>query len=122
ALSDNIFFIHVFGTDVYLEGNITPSNQGPFQGDFFPEYNWTPLFQNIYSVNIFLQNIDKVLENSDADIQDQIDVMKGEALFLRAFCYANLAMTYGGVPLLTKPVELGEDFSTFNRATFKETI
>lgn len=122
AISDNIFFIHVFGTDVYLEGNITPSNQGPFQGDFFPEYNWTPLFQNIYSVNIFLQNIDKVIENSDTDIQDQIDVMKGEALFLRAFCYANLAMTYGGVPLLTKPVELGEDFSSFNRATFKETI
>src|SRR5690606_22187574 len=46
AISDNIFFIHVFGTDIYLEGNLTPSNQGPFQGDFYPQLNWSLQYQN----------------------------------------------------------------------------
>lgn len=122
AISDNIFFIHVFGTDIYLEGNLTPSNQGPFQGDFYPQLNWSLQYQNIYSINTFIKNIDNVLLNSTADVQERVNVMKGEALFLRAYCYANLAMAYGGVPLLSEPLVLGEDYSEIVRSSFEETI
>lgn len=122
GISDNIFFIHVFGTDVYLEGNLTPSNQGPFQGDFYPQLNWSLQYQNIYSINTFIKNIDNVVLNSTADVQERVNVMKGEALFLRAYCYANLAMAYGGVPLLSEPLVLGEDFSGIVRSSFEETI
>lgn len=48
--------------------------------------------------------------------------MKGEALFLRAFCYSKLVLTYGGVPVIKDALKLGEDFSTINRSTFAESI
>src|SRR5690606_16211464 len=68
AISDNIFFIHIFGTDIYLEGNITASSQGPFQSGFLKEINWQALYQNIYALNTFIDNIDLVQENSTEDI------------------------------------------------------
>lgn len=122
AISDNIFFIHIFGTDIYLEGNITASSQGPFQSGFLKEINWQALYQNIYALNTFIDNIDLVQENSTEDIQDKVNVMKGEALFLRALCYTKLVMTYGGLPLLTSAPKLDDDFSSINRSTFKETV
>ncbi len=48
--------------------------------------------------------------------------MKGEATFLRAFCYLQLARNYGGVMLITEPFEIGGDYLSIKRATFKETV
>src|SRR5690554_2617229 len=40
GVSDDIYFIHIFGTNLYLEGNLTASNQGPFGDSFFNFINW----------------------------------------------------------------------------------
>jgi hypothetical protein len=73
-----------------------------------------------------LANIDKVPEGYPAAQQPAIkaktDHMKGEATFLRAFCYNQLARNYGGVVISKVPFEVGGDFSTIQRSTFKETI
>lgn len=48
--------------------------------------------------------------------------MRGEAIFLRAFCYHQLARNYGGVILLTEPFKIGDDYLSAKRATFQETV
>jgi len=123
AVSDDIFFIHIFGTDLYLEGNLTAASQGPFANEFFNHINWG-LYKNIHSLNSFLQNIDNLLiHNSETEgLAERIELMKGEAIFLRALCYAKLALTYGGLPILTEPLELGDDYSEIGRSTFENTI
>jgi len=123
GLSDDIYFIHIFGTNLFLEGNITSANQGPFTDVFFASLNWT-LFSNIHAINQFIERSDALKENNSGNPENLkiIDRMIGEALFLRAYCYSKLATTYGGVPLLAQTVELGEDYNQIKRTSFEETI
>ncbi|MGN6803865.1 MAG: RagB/SusD family nutrient uptake outer membrane protein [Ginsengibacter sp.] len=120
AATDNSYG---YGTDVYVQGNITPENFTPWGGSL--PY-WNDYFNDIQKINVFLQKIDGVVnsypEAQQADIRAKAQVMKGEAYFLRAFCYSQLVRMYGGVPLASKPYELGEDFSKVKRASFEETI
>ncbi len=114
------------GAEVYTQGNISPDNTAPWDG---PETNlpyWDNYFANIQKINVFLEKIDGVAdaypESEKPSIQAKASVMKGEALFLRAFCYSKLVRTYGGVPILKDALKLGDDFSSVNRSTFAETI
>ena len=114
------------GAEVYTQGNISPDNNAPWNGGDTNLPYWDMYFANIQKINIFLSKIDGVADtypaSQKASIQTKAAVMKGEALFLRAFCYSKLVLTYGGVPLIKVALKLGEDFSTINRSTFAESI
>lgn len=114
------------GAEVYVEGNISPDNTAPWDGS---EYNlpyWNNYFENIQKINVFVQRIDGVAdaypESEKAAIKARSDLMKGEALFLRALGYSNLVRIYGGVPIIKDALNLGEDFNTITRGTFEETV
>lgn len=81
-------------------------------GDFSPSSNpydvWTVTYQAIRKVNIFLQNVDKVPTLDNEQEQGKVR-MKGEGLFLRAFFYAELFKRYGGVPIVTEPLDINGD-------------
>ena len=47
--------------------------------------------------------------------------MIGEMKFLRAFAYFNLVAFYGGVPLITEPFSLTDDFNV-PRNTYDECM
>ena len=123
-LTDNAFFLHGQENYIaYVQGDLTADNPFPLQRDY-PW--WSDFFANIQAINEFLANIDDVPgtypeEGRDA-IRERADLLKGEALFLRAFNYSRLAFNYGGVPIAKEPFELGTDFSSLNRASFEETI
>ena len=124
AITDESYFIHGGdGYNAFLKGNISPENPFPLQRGF-PW--WSDFFANIQDINSFLANIDKVVESyPDTEkeaIKAKVDIMKGEALFLRAYNYSRLALNYGGLPLSQEPFAVGEDFSSITRASFKETI
>lgn len=125
GVTDNTFFIHIYGTDLYVQGKITPSNMGPFDHDRFRFLNWQ-LFDNVQIINRFLANIDEVAgayEGSEKEaIQQRTDILKGEAVFLRAWCYAQMARTYGGLPITTEPFDIDDDYLSIERSTFKETV
>jgi len=108
-------------TIIYNSGQISPDNTGTYRG----HANWDR-FEQIQQLNIFLDNIDKVSESySESEkesIKSQTDVLKGEALCLRAVFYSELCRNYGGVPLFNTANELADDFSTVSRASFEETI
>ncbi|MBO9152266.1 RagB/SusD family nutrient uptake outer membrane protein [Chitinophaga sp. GCM10012297] len=61
----------------------------------FDSYNNFGQYNNIRSVNILLDNIDR-----SSFTQADKDKLKGEGLFWRAWAYHNLVSSYGGVPLI----------------------
>ena len=126
SLTDESHDTHGFGTENYLTGNISPSNTEPFGNWAFNYTAWDVMYNNIQKLNEFLANIDNVPDSypeaEKAPIQEKVLQLKGEALFLRAFCYTQLTRNFGGVILLTDSFETSNDFSSFNRSTFKETV
>lgn len=125
SIADDIFFIHIYGTDIYLQGNITADNQGTFEEDDYRTINWM-LFENVQTINTFLSKIDEVAnaypETQREGIKERTDILKGEALFLRAWCYGQMLRTYGGLPIMSEPWEIGEDYLSVERGTFEETV
>jgi hypothetical protein len=81
-------------------------------------YRWGPLYSNVRACNIFFQKTAGV----DFGInQDRVDEMTGEVYFLRAYTYHYLAALYGGVPIITEPYGLDDEFEVA-RNTYEETI
>lgn len=126
SLTDESHDTHGFGTENYLTGNITSSNTTPFGIWAFDYTTWGVMYNNIQKLNVFLANIEKVSasypEAERESIEEKAQQLKGEALFLRSFCYVQLARNYGGIILLTEPFEASDDFQSFNRSTFQETV
>lgn len=108
------------------QGNLTPSN-------FLNHANWwsgptrtsgvdgsgfqTPSYYHVIaSINLFFSNIeDSAIE------QDLKNRMIGEMKFLRAYGYFRLVQFYGGVPLVTTPFSLDDDFF-IARNTYRECM
>jgi starch-binding outer membrane protein, SusD/RagB family len=116
-------------TTPYHLGTISADNLGDNYGEYgrqwYENTAWIN-FSNVQKINLFLDNIDKVsdsyVEPEKTFVQTKTDIMKGEALFLRAWFYTNICRTYGGLPIMDKANKLGDDFSTIKRATFNETV
>jgi starch-binding outer membrane protein, SusD/RagB family len=118
--------------NLYVRGDLSPEASAPWNvntnasGSGVAIPGWNHRYQNIQKLNKFLGNIDRAVEaasGSDKEnVQAQVDVMKGEALFLRAHAYSELLRTYGGVPLMDKESQIGQDFLSIPRASFKETV
>lgn len=111
--------------DYYVRGDMSPENVAPWGvSGYLP--GWKDRYANIQKLNKFIGNIGRVVESasegSRADLQAQVDVLTGEALFLRAFTYTQLARVFGGVPLLDKESQIGQDYLSIPRASFEETV
>ena len=61
-------------------------------------YIWQPAYQGIRHLSVFLNNIDMNKEFSEPEIAD----MKGQAHFLRAYCYWMLIRSFGPVPYFAR--------------------
>lgn len=126
TVSDEVWPIYSRSSHVWNEGLISPSNPGSWaEGGFFWHISWD-LYGPIQSLNVFIDNVDNLPDAYPAGerevIEEQANRMKGEAVFLRAFFYSQLARSYGGVPIITEPNQLNDDYSSVQRNTFKETI
>lgn len=61
-------------------------------------------YTKMRSINIFIQRVDEALENKVIS-QSVRDAMLGEAIFARAYCYFAMVRRYGGVPIVTEPLD-----------------
>lgn len=123
SITDEIRYEFTWGPQVYVTGDISADNPQPWQDGWGnATANWSKHFSNIQRLNVFLTNIDQVLEEGGDDIQQKVNLLRGEALFLRAFCYAQLIRDYAGVPVIKEPFELGGDYDSVTRSTFEETV
>jgi hypothetical protein len=62
---------------------------------------WRDLYKGIARANVVIANVNNNL-GIDQKFRDQV---RGEALFLRGYYYYLLVTSYGGVPLVTEPIE-----------------
>lgn len=77
---------------------------------------WANGFAYIRKINIFLE------KSNGAPLTDQQrNNMVGELKFLRAFIYANLIWSYGGVPIINKVYQLGGDYKVA-RSSYEECV
>ena len=126
SVTDETNYTFDHGAEVYVQGNISADNIAPWNGSTYNFPTWNDYFLNIQKLNVFISKIGEVVdaypESEKAVISAKADIMKGEALFLRAFCYSQLVRTYGGVPILKEALKLGDDFNSIVRGTFEETV
>ena len=82
---------------VLADGNLNAASGG------IVDYTWKFGYQGIGRANAVLENID----NPKIVLADSIKIkFKAETRFLRGLIYFNLVTSYGGVPLILKPVEI----------------
>ncbi len=110
---------HQRGREDYVmitSGNVTPSTPGVFQNYWIGVSTATGYYTPITRSNVFFANI----ENSpiEADVKNR---MIGEMKVIRAYSYLRLISFYGGVPLITKPFTLTDDFNV-KRSTYDECM
>ncbi|WP_158023050.1 RagB/SusD family nutrient uptake outer membrane protein [Hymenobacter coccineus] len=88
---------------VVRAGAISPANvpNGP-NG----MWAWETSYTRIRKCNLFLQNVEKYSANFSASWKTQ---RVGEVRFLRALYYTYLFTSYGGVPLIDKPLDSTTD-------------
>lgn len=84
-------------------------------------YRWAPLYSNIRACNIFFEKTTGADFGTDPATLDKIQRMTGEVYFIRAYTYHYLAALYGGVPIITEPYGLSDEFE-IARNTYEETI
>ena len=115
------------------EGNsVQMFNTGSWSQLSNPDDAWARCFNGIYAANLYLENCDDVdldyLKYDPAKQQDyqnrlsNIQRWKYEARFLRAYYYFELVKRYGGVPIITEPLELDTDLSAFSRDSLSACI
>lgn len=105
ACSDESFARERTPAHLIQEGNISPSDLGRMS------YAWSNYYKNITRGNIFLSNVEgKDFSGLSSLDQAKINVMIGEMKFHRAFAYFRLGSLFGGVPLVTEPFNLDDDF------------
>jgi len=113
ALSDNASNTSNYEAfDVVMRGDHNSATTGIVSKSF------TFDFQGIAYCNYFLDNIDRVIAIADATSKK----MKGEALFLRAYYYNDLAQLYGDLPIILTPATLDGDFMKSPRSPKADVV
>ncbi|ACU04910.1 RagB/SusD family nutrient uptake outer membrane protein [Pedobacter heparinus] len=113
ALSDNASNTSNYESfDIVMRGDHNSATTGIVSKSF------TFGFQGIAYCNYFMANIDRVPSMAEATRNR----MKGEALFLRAFYYNDLAQLYGDLPLILKPASLDDDFKNTPRSPKADVV
>jgi starch-binding outer membrane protein, SusD/RagB family len=114
AYTDEAMFTHSGrNINTFTEGSESPGSLSWMS----PTYEWDRMYLAIRQANIAIENLPKSTF-SDTKLKDQL---LGEALFLRAYYYQQLVRFYGGVPLISKPYGLDEDY-TIARNTYDDCI
>ena len=109
---------HMVMLDAYTD-NAVPVHVGAEQGEISagaatannPHFAqvWADAYNGIRRCNIFMENIDRVQMN-----EQERSVLIGEVEFLRAYYHATLLKFYGGIPILTKHLDLNEPIPARN--------
>lgn len=98
GLGDNAFNAYKWeGPGLFMEGSIDPSS-GPFTSI------WNDLYRGIARVNSVIKNVNDISENL-VSLEKKKELL-GQAYFLRALFYFNLAVYYEDAPLITEPQTL----------------
>ncbi|OJV38571.1 MAG: RagB/SusD family nutrient uptake outer membrane protein [Bacteroidia bacterium 43-41] len=109
-------------------------NTGSWDPFVNPDDTWATYYTGIRNVNLFLANVSEInLDMYRLDPREsqqmiykqrleEIEQWKYQARFLRAFYYFELIKRYGGVPIIEKALEWGDDVTNIKRNTLSECV
>lgn len=98
-------------TVAYLtNGSLSPTSPNP-------DNTWNHNYQFIRAINLGLENLDFMPEADNA-LKEQY---KAELIFLRAFAHFELLKRFGGIPIITRPLNVQEDLA-IPRNTFAQCV
>ena len=109
-------------------------NVGSWSAIQNPNDVWSTYYKAIRIVNLFLEesdniNLDAYKYDPDASQQAiyisrlaEIKRWKYEGRFLRAYYYFELIKHYGGVPIITKAMSVGDEYSDIERNTLNDCV
>ncbi|MFV0269422.1 MAG: RagB/SusD family nutrient uptake outer membrane protein, partial [Draconibacterium sp.] len=110
GLADNLYhFYDPSFTNSNLYKQLVP------EGDL-PSFCWENFYKNIFDSNVILSRIEDVEFSSEKEKK----ALKAEAFFFRAYAYKNLAILFGGVPLILE--EITEPKRDFVRASREDVL
>ncbi|MEX0779906.1 MAG: RagB/SusD family nutrient uptake outer membrane protein [Balneolales bacterium] len=113
AMSDELVMARGGDNKPWNTGQIAPDRLGSNRGHL----NWGH-YDNVQRINMAISNMND-FEGAETD---EIDILMGEALFLRAWTYHEMMRSYGGLILTEEPNDLNADYQDITRSTFEETI
>lgn len=112
-------------TRYVASGNMTPDNvMYMYEGGAAHDSRttvlniWNRAYERIYRMNYFLAYVE---QNQPEMSESDLNRLKGEVYFLRAWAYTNLIERYAGVPIIDKPFKLGDDY-TATRDNFDDCV
>lgn len=120
-----------YSTDalIFNQGGLNPNSINMPEGSGF----YKKMYDGIHAANFFLDYSEKnmgLLSKNRDTVRDQanydrdkmsLNWYRGEAHIVRAFYYAQLAMRYGGVPLITKTLEKSDQVN-MSRSAYEEIV
>ena len=125
-LAANDFYYGLQGADNWTEissdiatGSGSTQMSSVSNGSYLPAANsdlWDKSYAGIRATNYLLTKA------AESGLGSQIDRWVGEALFFRAYHYWNLVKTYGGVPLITKVLDVTSPEVYTARSTQQQII
>lgn len=117
-----------------VNSGIHQFNTGFWNAQSNPEDYWDDFYQGIRRANLFMENsVDyrNILYRDTLDANNRnlyhyqvrdIAWLRAEARLLRALYYFELIKRYGGVPVVEKSTEDGDDLKGLKRKTFDECV
>ena len=112
TMGNDVIFGEI-GTDDFIKGGRTAENNTPLlERDTWTistssqiiEQMWKVNYKGILFTNLVIENV----PNIDFDDEERKKEILAEAHFLRAFYYFDLVNSFGGVPIIDKPLSIGE--------------
>ncbi len=105
------------GANTVRNGSISPANVPTGPGGL---WNWDGTYANIRKCNVFFQQT-KLYKSNFSD--EWLQKRTAEVTFLRAYFYSLLFTSYGGVPLISVPLDNTDGTDIFYpRSTIAETL
>lgn len=126
CITDEGYFRYGGSSTRYIaSGNMTPDNvMYNYEGGQAHSTRTTFLnirnrtYERIYRMNYFLNYVDEKGTNIP---EDDVNRLKGEVYFLRAWAYYNLIQRYAGVPIITKAYDLTDTYDA-KRDNFDDCV
>ena len=113
VITDEVYLLHgkndnwagsLINTERYVVGSMgteNTSDRGTAERNDGGTTGFGSHYASIRTANLVLKNIDRVMDADAAWITD----VKGQALFCRAYQHYELFRQYGGIPIVTNPLE-----------------
>ena len=107
-----------------LDSDAQRFNNGNWNAESVPLGSvWSTNYAAIRACNKFLENYDYIEERDGVATRSDLEYLRGQVIFLRAFFYAELLKHFGGIPILEETLHFGSpELKGAKRATFAQCV